>query len=108
MIGISVDATFAFFRNTLGSLSPPILGLYITVGVTAVVVFQWYWVDPFRTAVPVWRQTSQMLDKFAPKMGLTAVLVRGTILNRTYGTYDNLYIWLFLGTIFGPVYSGPP
>ena len=36
------------------------------------------------------------------------VLFRGTILNRTYGTDNNLYISIFLLTIFGPIYYGPP
>ena len=35
-------------------------------------------------------------------------ILRGTILNRTYGPYTNLYISLFLLTIFGPIYYGPP
>lgn len=30
------------------------------------------------------------------------------IVNRTYGTHKNLYIYLFLLTIFGPIYYGPP
>ena len=34
--------------------------------------------------------------------------IRGTIENRTYGTHKNLYISLFLRTIFGPVYYDPP
>ena len=38
----------------------------------------------------------------------TILLVRGTIINRTYGTYTNLYISLFLLNIFGPIYYGPP
>ena len=32
----------------------------------------------------------------------------GTILNRGYGTPKNLCISLFLPTIFGPIYYGPP
>ena len=32
----------------------------------------------------------------------------GGIVNRTYGTLKNLYIYLFFPTIFGPVYYGPP
>ena len=36
------------------------------------------------------------------------VLLRGTILNRTYGTHANLCISLFLTTIFGSIYYGPP
>ena len=35
-------------------------------------------------------------------------LVRGTIVNRTYGTSKNLCSYLFLVTIGGPVYYGPP
>ena len=33
-------------------------------------------------------------------------LLRGTIVNRTYGTHRNLYIYLFSLTIFGPIYYG--
>ena len=36
------------------------------------------------------------------------VLIRGTILNGAYGTDKNLYISLFLLTIFGPIYCCPP
>ena len=36
------------------------------------------------------------------------LLLRGTIVNRTYGTHKNLYIYLFSLTIFGPVYYDPP
>ena len=34
--------------------------------------------------------------------------LRGTLVNRTYGGHKNLYINLFLLTIFGPVYYRPP
>ena len=34
--------------------------------------------------------------------------LRGTIVNRTYGTHKNLHIYLFLLTIVGPIYCGPP
>ena len=34
--------------------------------------------------------------------------LRGTILNRIYGAHKNLYISLFLLTVFGPIYYGPP
>ena len=30
------------------------------------------------------------------------------VVNRTYGTQKKLYICLFLLTVFGPIYSGPP
>ena len=33
---------------------------------------------------------------------------RGTKVNRTYGTHNNLYISSFLLTIFGPSHYGPP
>ena len=38
------------------------------------------------------------------------LLLRGTIpvVNRTYGTHKNLNTSLFLLTIFGPIYCGPP
>ena len=32
----------------------------------------------------------------------------GAIVNRTYDTHKNLYIYLFLLTMFGPIYYGPP
>ena len=35
-------------------------------------------------------------------------LLRGTTVNRTCGTHKNLHIYLFLLTIFCPVYCGPP
>ena len=38
----------------------------------------------------------------------TGTVLRGTIVNRTYDTHKKLYISLFLLTIFGPIYYGPP
>ena len=35
-------------------------------------------------------------------------LLRGTILNRTYGAHKNLYISVFLLTVLGPIQYGPP
>ena len=35
-------------------------------------------------------------------------LLRGIIVNRTYGTHKNLHISLFFPTIFGHIYYGPP
>ena len=35
-------------------------------------------------------------------------LLRGGIVNRTYRTRKNLYIYLFLLTIYGPSYYGTP
>ena len=37
-----------------------------------------------------------------------SVLLRGTVLNRTYGTHKNLYISRFLLTTFDPIYYGSP
>ena len=34
--------------------------------------------------------------------------LRGTLVNRTYAGDKNLYIYLFLITIFGPIYYRPP
>ena len=36
------------------------------------------------------------------------VLLRETIENRTYGKHENIYTHLFLLTIFGLIYYGPP
>ena len=36
------------------------------------------------------------------------ILLRGTLVNRTYGVHKNLYIKPFLLTIFGPVNYAPP
>ena len=35
-------------------------------------------------------------------------VLRWAILNRTYGTHENLDISLLLLKIFGPIYYGPP
>ena len=35
-------------------------------------------------------------------------LLRGTLVNRTYGIHKNLYIFTSLPTIFGPINYGPP
>ena len=44
---------------------------------------------------------------FARKV-LAALLLRGAIVNRAYGTHKNLYVHLFSLTIFGPIYSWSP
>ena len=36
------------------------------------------------------------------------IYLRGTLVNRTYGGHKNLYIHLFLPTIFGHIYYRPP
>ena len=61
--------------------------------------------------VPLWAATRGPLGlvlMFLPGFGYGYVVLRGTIVNRTYGTHKNLYIYLFLLTIFGPIYYGPP
>ena len=35
-------------------------------------------------------------------------LLRGAIVNRTYGAHKKLYFCLYLLTVFGPIYYGPP
>ena len=37
-----------------------------------------------------------------------AAVLRGALLNRTYGKHKHLYISLFLLTIFGPIYLKSP
>ena len=39
---------------------------------------------------------------------LKRLLLRRTIVNRTYVTHKNLYIYLFLLSIFGLIYYAPP
>ena len=47
--------------------------------------------------------------KFLTYLTLILVLLRGTIIvNRTYDVDENLYNYLFLLTIFGPIYYDPP
>ena len=46
-------------------------------------------------------------SKISKTLG-TKLLLRGTILNRTYGAYKNLYISLFLLVLLGPIYYVPP
>ena len=36
------------------------------------------------------------------------LLLRGTRVNRTYGTHKKLDTYVFLLTVFGPIYYGPP
>ena len=36
------------------------------------------------------------------------IVLRGAIVNRTYGIHKNLYIQPFLPTLFGPINYGPP
>ena len=35
------------------------------------------------------------------------IVLRGTIVKRTYDIHKKLYISLFLFTVFGPIYYGP-
>ena len=37
-----------------------------------------------------------------------SMLLPGAIVNRAYGIHKNLYIPLFLLTLFGPIYYDPP
>ena len=49
-----------------------------------------------------------IICRFLQKLPYHTVLLRGTIVSRTYGTQKNLYISLFLLAIFGPIYYDPP
>ena len=49
---------------------------------------------PFETAVRFWGQSGQIPSSFSPKTGLQFGLLRGTIVNRTYGIHKSLYISL--------------
>ena len=50
---------------------------------------------------------SRLQSRFGDKP-LKLQVSRGTIVDRTYRIHKNLYIYLFLLTIFGPIYYGPP
>ena len=53
--------------------------------------------------------TFLLLTRMLDAVSATTVLLRGTIVNRTYGTHKKkLYIYLFMLTIFGPICYGPP
>ena len=60
-----------------------------------------------RSVVSVW------LAPFPATTTASTLLTRscyggGGIVDRTYDTNENLYIYVFSLTIFGPVYYGPP
>ena len=60
-------------------------------------------------AIPTVQQQQKHVATIVSGNVSTAVLcIRGTMLNKTYGTHKNLYVSLFLLTIFGPIYYGPP
>ena len=50
---------------------------------------------------------SVIVALFLALAALVSLLLRGTLVNRTYGTHKNLYISLFLRTLFGPIYYSP-
>ena len=35
-------------------------------------------------------------------------LMPGNVVNRIYGAHKNIYIYIILLSIFGPIYYGPP
>ena len=43
------------------------------------------------------------VEAHAANYRMAIISLRGTILNRTHGRHKNLYISLFLLTIFGPI-----
>ena len=76
------------------------------VDVTATVLYvkkywlrNWLVLSFFCTAV-----TKRTKKKYNPRL----LILWGTIVNRTYGTHKNLFIYPLLLLTFGPVYFGPP
>ena len=64
--------------------------------------------EPFGSAsVPEGRYKAHDEPKMSRHSQLR-LLLRGTIVNRTYGIHKNLYIQHFLLTIVGPINYGPP
>ena len=53
-------------------------------------------------------RTESSVSSSGPQREAFLSLLRRTILNRTYGTHKNIYVSLFLLTILGPIYYGPP
>ena len=55
---------------------------------------------------------STWTDVFFPVMDgrcfALLTLLRGTVVNRTYSTHENLYMYPLFLTILGPIYCGPP
>ena len=75
--------------------------------------------NPFRTAVPFWGQTTWNLtglslkrdcgpERVKSSLFLRREVLRGGIVSRTCGVYKNLYTYIFLLTIFGPIYCRSP
>ena len=56
------------------------------------------------------RQTRSRIAGSPPPSSPRSVflLLRGTILKKTYGTHKSLHISIFFPTIFGPIYYAPP
>ena len=54
------------------------------------------------------RSSPAPTKQFRSRILCEQTLLRGTTVNSTYGTHKNLFIYLFLLTIFGPIYYGPP
>ena len=48
-------------------------------------------------------QKNALMGRY-PTLTLLGLLLRGAIVNRTYGTLTNLYMSLLLRTVFGPVF----
>ena len=68
-------------------------------------------IDGLVSHLPLWeivQGSVHTVVQIDPNQGTCATVLRGTILNRTYGTYKILCISLFLLTMFGPIYYGPP
>ena len=80
--------------GTTGGISqPPLVPVSSVVSVIWAGAYRHYW-EPLTAVYESAKYTAQLL--------------RGTIINRTYGIHKNLYIHLVLLTIFGTIYYGPP
>ena len=63
---------------------------------------------PKGNLVPGYSVYVAMASYAVSRVAYADMLLRGTIVNRTYGTHENLRVYLFLLTKFGPIYYGPP
>ena len=59
-------------------------------------------------AIPNIKLTHWSCHPYASSLHKRFLVLRGTLVNRTYGGHKNLHIYLFLLTIFGPTYYRPP
>ena len=56
-----------------------------------------------KTAAPTFYASTALASREVGACVCSMFLFRGNIVNRTYGTHKNLYIFLYLLPMFGPV-----